>query len=230
MKFIQLSQFWPYLALFLALLTWRVLAQYRAVNWVLKSLKARVVLEGSSWSYVEARLASMAYERRLPRPALYVLPEFSPNAMAMRGRKSSIYIILSEGLLQVLTQRELDAVLLLLLAQASFRDAARAPRLSYYLAPLCSALDKLPRIFWFMLSPIFSGFVRVYLRPARVYKADRRAVNWSPSPDLAQTLQKLASLLRKVFWDSLCHEPPANNAALTQAPRTRPHSLCALAK
>jgi heat shock protein HtpX len=140
----------------------------------------------------------MAYEHRLAKPKLFVLPEFSPNAMALRGPKSSIDIVLSEGLLQVLTQRELDAVLLLLLAQASFRDAARAARLSYYLAPLCSSLDKLPLIFWFMLSPIISGFARIYLRPGRVYRADRRAVYWSQSPDLAHTLQKLSSLLRKM--------------------------------
>src|SRR3989344_4477521 len=61
-------------------------------------------------------LERLARRAEVPVPSLYLLDDYSPNAFALRSRKGGA-IVLTEGLLQVLTLEELEAVLGLCLAQ-----------------------------------------------------------------------------------------------------------------
>jgi heat shock protein HtpX len=158
------------------------------------------------WTEVEQRLAKLARKARIPSPRIYVIHEYAPNAFVLPGRTHNM-LVMSEGLVQSLTEKELDAVLSLCLAQIRTRDFRRGAQITFFLYPLISFLERLPAPFFVLISPIPAMLVRFFHSPKRCYKADRFASNLCGAPlVLAASLQKIAALSKKIPLEnwSLC--------------------------
>jgi len=173
----------------------------RAANWVLDWLDAYNVSHSEAWQNIELRLAILAKKARIALPSLYILPEFSPNAMVLShgyGR-SKYFIVLTEGLINTLTHKELDAVLCLCLAQTQSSFVKQGAVLSFLAYPFCWFLESLPRGFWFFFAPLLRGFLNFLTRPQKILEIDKEAQKLLGSgAELAAALQKIAILSKKM--------------------------------
>lgn len=183
--------------------------------WLLEQWSAKVPQPAQNG--VVARLDSLARQMRLPTPKLYLIRDFSPNAIFLIPHKRMASFVVTDGLLQVLTSAELDAVFCHGLAQMKFRQFRLAPWFVLLLYPIHGTLNLLPKLFAALLSLWPRIFARVFLWPKRFAKADLEAIQFQHDPHaLAAALQKCTALARKIplrssnwAWDYLCWISPA---------------------
>jgi heat shock protein HtpX len=150
------------------------------------------------WRQVSERLEAVAQHYRKPRPALLVLPEFSPNALVLRSISGKVQIGLTEGLVRVLNAQELEAVLALALTHGYRRSRVPLTCMALALLPFANVLQNYPTVVQFAIAPWISGLLRLVGGPARVLEADRLAAEKLSSLRIAAVLQKLGVLGRKV--------------------------------
>ncbi len=190
MKFIFLFIF------LLLLLLWAV--WHSSVTRLWKWLGARPVGQFPVWRQVKERLEQLAKRERIPVPALWILPEFAPNALILRSRKTGMQIALSEGLLRSLDEEELEAVLLLCLSHGANLRRGLQTMLALQIFPFARFLQAYSLGIQVFFSPWLTIPMRTVSPPSLVLRADRKRISQREGLVLAAALQKMAVLGRKI--------------------------------
>ncbi len=168
------------------------------LNRLLARLGARPVNHYSGvWKQVRGRLAELARNERLPEPELWILPEFSPNALVLRSRKGA-KLVLTEGLLRSLNSDELDAILLLCLIHAHQPRRIVQSWVSLLLFPIARILQSYPVALQLLLAPSLTFLLRIVSTEASILRGDARMRRRGDALVVAAALQKMAVLGRKV--------------------------------
>jgi len=164
---------------------------------LLQRLGARPAETTSVWRNVNQRLADVAKRHRVPSPRLWILPEFSPNALVLRpGRE--VQVALTEGIVRALDEDELDGVLSLCLAHGHQRGRWWQTWVGCLFYPVAQLIQGYPLPAQLLLSPVVTCLLRGTIRPSFFLKADRTAAEFQTQWRIAAVLQKLAVVGRKI--------------------------------
>ena len=151
----------------------------------------------------------------LPMPKLYVIPTQSPNAFATGRNPQHASVAVTAGILDILTDDELEGVLAHELGHVRNRDIL----ISSVAATLAGAITMLARMaFWFggsrdddnrgggivglamlILAPIAAMLIQLAVSRSREYGADETGAHFTGNPyALASALQKLEQWSQRV--------------------------------
>ncbi len=152
----------------------------------------------------------------IPMPKMYVIPTDSPNAFATGRNPNHASVAVTEGILNLLTDEELEGVLAHELGHVRNRDIL----ISSIAATLAGAITFLARMgFWFggmgssddrergggfgallmlILAPIAATLIQLAVSRSREYEADASGAHFTGNPyALASALQKLDAYSRR---------------------------------
>src|SRR6201992_1144813 len=159
------------------------------------------------YQIVERILPRMA----LPMPRIYVIPTDSPHACATGRNPSHAAVAVTEGILNLLDDEELEGVLAHELGHVRNRDIL----ISSVAATLAGASTMLARFeFWFggrddrdrgggiltlLLAPFAAMLIQLAVSRSREYEADATGAHFTGNPHaLARALQKLDAYSRRI--------------------------------
>jgi heat shock protein HtpX len=184
---------------------------------VLSMYGAREVGPGHRLYEVVSRLAQRA---GLPQPRVYIIPEASPNAFATGRNPDHAAVAATEGILQILSDDELEGVIAHELAHVKHRDIL----ISSVAATLAAAIMTVSRfaMFWgggrdddrrganpiallatVILAPIAAMLIQAAISRSREYDADAGGASLAGSPyGLVSALKKIESASRAVPLDA----------------------------
>jgi len=202
---------------------------------VLRMYNAQEVGPGHRLYEIVGRLAARA---GLPQPRCYVIPDPSPNAFATGRDKNHAAVAATEGILQILSDAELEGVLGHELAHVKHRDIL----ISSVAATLAAAIMMIARfaMFWgggrdregegmnpialiatIVLAPIAAILIQSAISRSREFDAD------ASGADIAGSPMGLVSALRKI--DAGSHAIPLDaNPATAHLFIMKPFSLSGL--
>ena len=160
-------------------------------------LGARPVGHFPVWRQVKTRLDELAHRGRVPSPQLYILPEFSPNALILKTPRG-VKLALSEGLLRSLNKEELEAILMLCLAHGARPRRGLQTWLAMQLFPLARFLQTYPMPVQVILAPWLTFILRAVSPQAGVLRSDSKVSQRNEALTAAAALQKMAVLGRKI--------------------------------
>ncbi len=161
-------------------------------------------------------VAGLAQSMGLPMPKLWLIPDMSPNAFATGRNPSHSSVALTEGILQLMTDRELEGVIAHELGHVLHRDilissvaatlAAALTRLAYMGMFFGGGRDDdderggaLGGIFMLILAPIAAMLIQMAVSRSREYSADEASAKYTHHPDhLIGALRKLESASRQI--------------------------------
>jgi heat shock protein HtpX len=178
------------------------LSLFYLVFWLLSKrffsrLGARKMSEANGEGGVIQILSRLAHRTGVQEPTLYILDETSPNALCFRSRGG--VILLTRGLLEVLSREELEAILAHCLAQIQLRRYRFSGFAALLALPLSRLAKRLPLVFGVLFQGLASLVVRSLIAPNRLFDADESAARMIQNPDLlALSLRKLTSLTQKI--------------------------------
>lgn len=187
-----------------------------------------VPMEREQYPELTAITEELAQKAGIPTPRLYLIPAHYPNAFATGRNPNHGVVAITEGLIHLLTTRELRGVLAHEIAHIRNRDVLIATIASVFAA----AITYLVNIFQFsalfgnsededapsplaglafaLVAPFGAGLIQMAISRAREYIADAFAAEISGDPRaLASTLQKLSGASATVY-----EEPSAATASL----------------
>jgi heat shock protein HtpX len=156
----------------------------------------------------------------LPMPKIYVIPTDSPNAFATGRNPAHASVAVTEGILNLLTDEELEGVLAHELGHVKNRDIL----ISSVAATLAGAITVLARMAWWagmfggygsdreerrggglgallmmILAPIAAMLIQMAISRSREYQADATGAHFTGNPyALASALKKLDAYSRRV--------------------------------
>src|SRR6266704_3935739 len=149
----------------------------------------------------------------LPMPKIFVIPTDSPNAFATGRNPQHASVAVTQGILNLLDDEELEGVLAHELGHVRNRDILT----SSIVATLAGAITMLARMaFWFglggrderdrgggilmvILAPIAAVLIQLAISRAREYEADATGAHLTHNPHaLARALQKLESYSKRI--------------------------------
>ncbi|MBZ5534980.1 MAG: zinc metalloprotease HtpX [Acidobacteriia bacterium] len=164
----------------------------------------------------------LATNNQLPMPKIYMIPTDSPNAFATGRNPEHASVAVTQGVLKILDERELEGVLAHELSHVKNRDIL----ISAVAATIAGALTMIARMaYWAELfggfggrssdnergGGIFSGLLMIILAPiaalliqlaisrSREYQADASGAEMTHNPDgLASALQKLDAYSKRI--------------------------------
>jgi heat shock protein HtpX len=179
---------------------------------VLKMYNAREV-DATSAPQFHSMIAELAHKAGLPMPRVYVIDEAAPNAFATGRNPEHAAVAATTGIMQVLTARELRAVMAHELGHVMHRDIL----ISTISATMAGAISMLANFAVFfggrdsegrpanpiagiavaMLAPLAAGLIQMAISRAREFEADRAGAELSGDPrSLASALQKIHAYAR----------------------------------
>jgi heat shock protein HtpX len=165
---------------------------------------------------IVARLAERA---QLPMPKVYVIPQPSPNAFATGRNPNHAAVAATEGILQILTDDELEGVIAHELAHVKHRDILT----SSVAATLAAAIMMIARFAMFfggrsddregqnpiaaiammILAPIAAMLIQAAISRSREYDADSGGASIAGSPmGLVSALRKIESAAHAIPMDA----------------------------
>jgi heat shock protein HtpX len=156
----------------------------------------------------------------IPMPKIYVIPTDSPNAFATGRNPAHASVAVTEGILNLLTDEELEGVLAHELGHVKNRDIL----ISSVAATLAGAITMLARMAWWtgmfggygsdreerrggglgalfmmILAPIAAMLIQMAISRSREYQADATGAHFTGDPyALASALKKLDAYSRRV--------------------------------
>jgi heat shock protein HtpX len=157
----------------------------------------------------------------LPMPKLYITPEQSPNAFATGRNPNNAAVAVTEGLLQLMSEPELEGVIAHELGHVKHRDIL----ISSIAATLGAAITMLARFALFfggsghsddddrpnplaamammILAPIAAMLIQMAISRTREYSADAAAARYTGSPDgLISALKRLDAYAKRIPMDA----------------------------
>lgn len=161
-------------------------------------------------------VARLAQRAGLPMPRVYVIPDASPNAFATGRNPSHASVAATEGILQALSEQELEGVMAHELAHVKHRDIL----ISSVAATIAAAIMLASRSLMFfggrsdddegsnpiamlamiILAPLAAMLIQAAISRSREFSADAGGAAITGSP------HGLASALRKI--DAIAHRVP----------------------
>jgi heat shock protein HtpX len=163
----------------------------------------------------------MTQKMGLPMPKMYVIPTDSPNAFATGRNPAHASVAVTQGILQLLDDEELEGVLAHELGHVKNRDILT----SSIAATLAGAITLLARMGWWaslftgnggggrdrrggggltavfmlILAPIAAMLIQLWVSRTREYEADATGAHITGNPyALARALQKLDAVSKRV--------------------------------
>ena len=187
---------------------------------------------------VMERLAAKA---NLPVPKLYVVPEAAPNAFATGRNPSHASVAVTEGLLQLLTDDELEGVIAHELSHVRNYDIL----ISSIAATIAGAISYLAHIGWWfggrdddreggglagilmlILAPFAAFLLQLGISRQREYSADATGARMVGQPyGLISALQKLGAYNKKIPTTTM---PPTTAALCIVKPMFRSDTFSSL--
>jgi len=172
---------------------------------------------------IYARLApvvqGLTQKMGLPMPKLWVIPEDSPNAFATGRDPQHASVAVTEGIMRLMNDRELEGVLAHELGHVLHRDIL----ISSVAATIASAITFLSRMAFFfggsrddredrgsaaggllmmILAPIAALMIQMAISRTREFDADAASVKYTGTPDpLINALRKLEMGVQRVPMD-----------------------------
>lgn len=187
---------------------------------VLKMTRSRPVTEQEApWLYRIVR--PLAEKAQMPMPRLYVMPSNQPNAFATGRNPERAVVAVTEGILEVLSERELEGVLAHEISHVKNRDiligavAATVAAAITMLARLAmwasifggggrdrednSPLGGIGMLLSFILAPIAALMIQMAVSRSRESQADRTGAQLlGDATPLAQALIKIDAAAKRV--------------------------------
>lgn len=184
---------------------------------VIKMTRSRPVTEEEApWLYRIVRAITQKID--MPMPKLYVMPASQPNAFATGRNPQHAAVAVTEGILQVLDERELEGVLAHEIAHVRNRDiligaaAATVATAITFIARIAmfgamfgggsddddSPLGAIGSILFLLLAPIAAFLIQMAVSRSRESQADRSGAEYlgDPTP-LANALIKIDAAARQ---------------------------------
>jgi len=184
---------------------------------VLRMYRAQEVGAGHRLYGMVERLSRQA---QLPMPKVYVIPDASPNAFATGRNPSHAAVAATEGILQILSDTELEGVIAHELAHVKHRDIL----ISSVAATLAAAIMMISRfaMFWggsrdddrqganpiamiatIILAPVAAMLIQAAISRSREFDADAGGASIAGSPrGLVDALRKIESASKVVPLDA----------------------------
>jgi heat shock protein HtpX len=190
---------------------------------VLRMYRAQEVGPGHRLYGIVERLARQA---GLPMPKVYIIPDPSPNAFATGRNPSHAAVAATEGILQILTDTELEGVIAHELAHVKHRDIL----ISSVAATIAAAIIMAARAAHFaalfggyggrdggrdrgnnpiallamiILAPLAAGLIQMAISRSREYSADAGGAQIAGNPyGLADALRKIDAVAKRVPLDA----------------------------
>ena len=165
----------------------------------------------------------LAQQADLPMPRVYVIPDASPNAFATGRNPQHAAVAATEGILRLLSERELEGVIAHELAHIKHRDiligsiAATAAATIMMVASMArwafifgfggrderDGANPLAMLAMAILAPLAATLIQMAISRSREFAADRRAAQIVGSPyGLADALRKIDSAAQRVPLDA----------------------------
>jgi heat shock protein HtpX len=184
---------------------------------VLKMYRAQQVGPEHPLHAMTARLAQRA---GLPMPKVFVIPDQSPNAFATGRNPSHAAVAATQGIIQVLSESELEGVIAHELAHVKNRDILT----SSVAATIAAAIMMFARMAFFfggsrddreggsnpivllatvILAPVAAMLIQAAISRSREFAADAEGASIAGAPyGLANALQKIEAVSRRVPLDA----------------------------
>src|SRR5712691_6907839 len=165
-------------------------------------------------------VSQLAQRAGLPQPRCYIIPEPSPNAFATGRNAEHAAVAATEGILQLLTDEELEGVLAHELSHVKHRDILT----SSVAATLAAAIMMISRFAMFfggardddrrggnpialiatiILAPIAAMLIQMAISRSREYDADAGGASLAGHPHgLVSALRKLETASRQIPLDA----------------------------
>jgi heat shock protein HtpX len=191
-----------------------VLAYFFSDKLALATSRAKPVTE-AELPNVYAMVRRLALQKNMPEPRIYLIESPQPNAFATGRSPKHAAVAVTSGILQILTDDELEGVLAHELAHVSNRDIL----ISSIAAMIASALTMIARMaFWFgggdnresplgaigaiislVVAPIAAMLIRLAISRTREFQADETGAETTGRPMmLASALEKISAGASKV--------------------------------
>jgi heat shock protein HtpX len=189
----------------------------------LASYSAQPVSEGENrdvWLRLAPLVNGLCQRMGLPMPRLWLLPEDSPNAFATGRNPAHASVAVTQGLLRLMDDRELEGVLAHELGHVKNRDIL----ISSVAATIAASITMLARmafffggrrdeegegggvmgmLFMMILAPIAAMLIQMSISRTREYSADASAAESTGTPfGLISALEKLEGWSRRIPMDA----------------------------
>jgi heat shock protein HtpX len=190
---------------------------------VLRMYRAQEVALGHRLYNIVERLTRQA---NLPMPKVYIIPDPSPNAFATGRNPEHAAVAATEGILQILTDSELEGVVAHELAHVKHRDIL----ISSVAATIAAAIMMVARMAHFaalfggyggrdegrdrgnnpiallatiILAPLAAALIQMAISRSREFAADAQGARITGNPyGLAEALRKIDAVAKRVPLDA----------------------------
>ena len=187
---------------------------------VLRMYKAQEVGAGHRLYAIVERLSRQA---QLPMPKVYIIPDASPNAFATGRNPSHAAVAATQGIMQTLSEHELEGVIAHELAHVKNRDIlissvaatiaaaiVMAARMAGYAQMFAGGRDDdrggsnpLALLAMMILAPIAAMLIQAAISRSREFAADAGGAAIAGTPyGLADALRKIDAISRRVPLDA----------------------------
>jgi heat shock protein HtpX len=186
---------------------------------VLRMYRAQEVGPGHPLHQITARLAQQG---GLPMPKVYIIPDSSPNAFATGRNPEHAAVAATQGIMQVLGERELEGVIAHELAHVKHRDILissvaatiaaaimMSARMAMYAGMFGGRDDReggsnpIALLAMLILAPIAAMLIQAAISRSREFAADAGGARIAGSPyGLADALRKIEAVARRVPLDA----------------------------